>query len=86
MRDIRYWIEVIFRRRLTVQRVALIVVGLVALGSLVWPPLYESRSKILIQSSAAGLLVSPGVEQDTGNPRPVANPVSEEASIPRSRC
>jgi uncharacterized protein involved in exopolysaccharide biosynthesis len=78
MRDIQYWIEIIFRRRVTIQRVLLGVVGLVALGSLIWPPMYESRSKVLVQPNAASMLVSPGVTQDSDTPRNFANPVTEE--------
>ena len=78
MRDIQYWIEVIFRRRITIQRVTLTVVGFVAAASLIWPPMYESRSKVLVQPNAASMLMSPGVTQDSDTPRNFANPVTEE--------
>ena len=78
MRDIQYWIEVIFRRRALIQRVMLFVVAIVAAGTLIWPPLYESRSKVLVLPNSASILSSPGVTQDVDTPRNIANPVTEE--------
>jgi uncharacterized protein involved in exopolysaccharide biosynthesis len=77
--DINYWIELIFRRRRTVIEVGGIVFGLVVLGTLLWPPVYQATSKILVQDNRAQLLVSPGLQQDTPqNPAAIANPINEQ--------
>ena len=72
------WIEQIFRRRALALRVGLIVFGVIALGSILWPPTYESTSKILVQSNRAQLLVSPGLKEDAANQSTQAQPVAEQ--------
>jgi uncharacterized protein involved in exopolysaccharide biosynthesis len=72
------WIEQIFRRRALALRVGLIVFGVIALGSILWPPTYESTSKILVQSNRAQLLVSPGLKEDAANQATQTNPVAEQ--------
>src|SRR5882757_2471801 len=79
LRSLRDWIELVNRRRNTALMVGLTVFGIIALGSMMWPPTYMSSSQILIQDNRAELLVSPGI-QENGNQSPAAisNPVSEQ--------
>ena len=78
-RDLNYWTEMIFRRRIMVLEVCAVVFGLVMLGTLVWPPIYQGTAKIFVRDNRAELLVSPGLSANTPqNPAVVANPVNEE--------
>ncbi len=78
-RDLNYWTEMIFRRRVTVLEVGAVVFGLVVLATLLWPPIYQGTAKIFVRDNRAELLVSPGMGVNTPqNPAVVANPVSEE--------
>src|SRR5579863_8544085 len=72
------YVEQIFRRRVLALRVGLIVFGVIALGSLLWPPTYESASEILVQSNRAQLLVSPGLKEDAANQSTQTLPVAEQ--------
>jgi uncharacterized protein involved in exopolysaccharide biosynthesis len=72
------WVEQIFRRRELALKVGLIVFGVIALGSLLWVPTYESVSEILVQSNRAQLLVSPGLKEDAGNQATQTVPVMEQ--------
>ncbi len=78
-RDLNYWIEMIFRRRTTVLEVCAVVFGLVVVGTLLWPPIYQGTAKIFVRDNRAELLVSPGLAATTPqNPAVVSNPVNEE--------
>ncbi len=78
-RDFNYWTEMIFRRRVTVLEVCAVVFGLVVVGTLVWPPIYQGTAKIFVRDNRAELLVSPGLGANTPqNPAVITNPVSEE--------
>jgi len=78
-RDLNYWIEMVFRRRITVLEVAGVMFGLVVLGTLLWPPIYQGSAKIFVRDNRAELLVSPGMSENTPqNPAVIANPVNEE--------
>jgi uncharacterized protein involved in exopolysaccharide biosynthesis len=72
------WIERIFRRRVLAFRVGLLVFGIIAVGSLLWSPTYESVSDILVQSNRAQLLVSPGLKENASNQTTQAVPVMEQ--------
>jgi uncharacterized protein involved in exopolysaccharide biosynthesis len=72
------YVEQIFRRRVLALRVGLIVFGVIAIGSLLWPPTYESVSEILVQSNRAQLLVSPGLKEDAANQSTQTLPVAEQ--------
>jgi uncharacterized protein involved in exopolysaccharide biosynthesis len=72
------WVEQVFRRRVLALRVGLIVFGVIALGSLLWPPTYESVSEILVQSNRAQLVVSPGLKEDAANQAAQTVPVAEQ--------
>ena len=79
MRDIDYWLDLCIRRRTLVLQVAGLVLGLVILGTLLWPPVYEATAEILVQDSRAQFLVSPDIQSNsTERPAVIANPVSEE--------
>ena len=79
MRDLNYWIELMFRRKNAFLETAGIILGLVVLGTLLWPPVYESTAKIFVQNNRAQLLVSPDLQTESSqNPGIVANPVSEQ--------
>ena len=79
LRDLNYWIELLFRRRNAFLETAGIIFGLVVLGTLLWPPLYQSTAKIFVQNNRAQLLVSPDLQiESSQNPGIVANPVSEQ--------
>jgi polysaccharide biosynthesis protein PslE len=78
-RDLNYWVEMIFRRRVTVLEVGAVVFGLVVVGTLLWPPVYQGTAKIFVRDNRAELLVSPGLSENTPqNPAVVTNPVNEE--------
>ena len=74
-----FWVELPFRRQTTFLQAAGIVLGIVLLGTLVWPPIFRSTGKILVQDNRAQLLVSPGIQEDLSNQPTVVNtPVTEE--------
>ncbi len=78
-RDLHYWIELLFRRKNAFLETAGIIFGLVVIGTLLWPPLYQSSAKILVQDNRAQLLVSPDLQTESSqNPAIIANPVSEQ--------
>ena len=80
---IHEWQDLIRRRRLTIIRVAIVAFGVVLIGTLLWPPTYESSSMILVQDNRAQLLVSPAVQDNSPNrPTVVANPVTEQDLTP----
>ncbi|MGH7915458.1 MAG: GumC family protein [Candidatus Binataceae bacterium] len=78
-RDLNYWIELLFRRKNAFLETAGIIFGLVALGTLLWPPVYKSTAEIFVQDNRAQLLVSPNLQTGSSqNPSIVANPVNEQ--------
>jgi uncharacterized protein involved in exopolysaccharide biosynthesis len=72
------WVEQIFRRRALALRVGLLVFGVIALGSILWAPTYESVCEILVQSNRAQLVVSPGLKEDAANQATQTVPVGEQ--------
>ena len=78
-RDVKYWVDLIVRRRVTAMQVGGAIFGLIAMATLLWPPVYQSKAKILVQDSRAQYLVSPDLQDNlTQKPAAVVNPVSEE--------
>lgn len=74
-----FWLELVIRRKSIFLQVAGFVLGLVAIGSYLWPPVYEATAKILVQDNRAQFLVSPDLQDSSPDkPAVVANPVSEE--------
>ena len=80
MREVDYWIDLAIRRRTVFLQAAGIVLGLVVLGTLLWPPSYQSSAEILVQDNRAQFLVSPEIQDNpnSGKPAVVVNPVSEQ--------
>ncbi|SRR5579875_250942 len=77
-REFGYWKELILRRRSTVVQVAAALFGLILLGTLLWPPVYRSTAKILIQDNRAQYLVSSDLQPNTQQTALTVKPVSEE--------
>jgi uncharacterized protein involved in exopolysaccharide biosynthesis len=78
-RNLNYWIELVFRRQQIVFTLAGTVLGIIVVGTIFWPPVYESTAKILVQDNRAQLLVSPDLRDDSPQrPAVVSNPVTEE--------
>jgi uncharacterized protein involved in exopolysaccharide biosynthesis len=72
-------IELVYRRRRTALIAGLIVFGVVAAGTLLWPPVYQSNCQVLVQDNRAQLLVSPDLQVNAPpNSATVSNPVSEQ--------
>jgi len=73
------YVDLLYRRRRTALIAGLTVFGVVAVGTLLWPPVYLSNCQVLIQDNRAQLLVSPDLQvnapQNSGS---VSNPVNEQ--------
>ena len=79
MLEFDYWIDLAMRRRLVFLQAAGLVLGLVVVGTFLWPPVYQSAAEILVQDNRAQFLVSPDIQDNaTEKPQVVANPVSEQ--------
>ncbi len=73
------WIDLVYRRRRTALGSAMIIFGLVVVGTLIWPPVYASTCQVLVQDNRAQLLVSPGMQGNSQqSPSAITNPVSEQ--------
>lgn len=76
---LQFWIELPFRRRTLFLQVFGIALAIVVIGTLIWPPVYRSTSKILVQDNRAQLLISPGLQENLSNqPTVVSSPISEQ--------
>jgi uncharacterized protein involved in exopolysaccharide biosynthesis len=75
----RDWIDIAWRRRRIAAIASLTVFGVVAIGTLLLPPLYSSSCQVLVQDNRAQLLVSPEL-QGSSPPGSAAvnNPVEEQ--------
>jgi len=79
MLEFDYWVDLAIRRRLVFLQAAGLVLGLVVVGTFLWPPVYQSAAEILVQDNRAQFLVSPDIQDNsTERPQVVANPVSEQ--------
>jgi uncharacterized protein involved in exopolysaccharide biosynthesis len=81
MREVYFeqWVQFALRRRVVMIEVAVAIMAVVAAATFLWPPVYQSTAKILVQDNRAQLLVSPALENNTPNqPAVVANAVTEE--------
>jgi uncharacterized protein involved in exopolysaccharide biosynthesis len=75
----RDWIDIAWRRRRIATIAGLMVFGVVAVGTLLWPPIYSSNCQVLVQDNRAQLLVSPDLQGSTPqNSAAVNNPVQEQ--------
>jgi tyrosine-protein kinase Etk/Wzc len=78
-RDVDYWADLLVRRRTIALETAAVVFGLIAIGTLLWPPTYQSSAEILVQDKRAQYLVSPDLQEDTmAKQAVVARPVTQE--------
>jgi uncharacterized protein involved in exopolysaccharide biosynthesis len=76
---LEFWIEMLCRRWTVALQVGLLAFVIVALGSVLLPPTYQSSAKVLVESNRAQLLVSPGLQQDSpSQPSALSNPVNEQ--------
>jgi uncharacterized protein involved in exopolysaccharide biosynthesis len=79
MQTLEFWIETLCRRWVVAMQVGLLAFGMVALGSMLLPPTYQSAAEILVESNRAQLLVSPSLQQDVSNQASaLTNPVTEQ--------
>ena len=76
-RDLQYWLELLARRRSIALQVGCAVFGLIVLGTLLWPPVYRSTAKILVQDNRAEYLVSPDLQDGSQKQAVVANPITQ---------
>lgn len=77
-RDLQYWLELLIRRRSIALQVGAAVFGLVLLGTLLWPPVYRSTAKILVQDNRAQYLVSSDLQDGAAEKQAVvANPITQ---------
>jgi uncharacterized protein involved in exopolysaccharide biosynthesis len=77
--DLRYWFELMLRRRVIAMETFAVLFGLVVLGTALWPPEYESVAEILVQDNRAQLLVSPNLRDSSPKDATiVVNPVNEQ--------
>ena len=53
------------RRWVVALQAGLLAFAMVALGTVLLPPTYQSTAKVLVESNRAQLLVSPGLQQDS---------------------
>src|ERR1700682_2500575 len=75
----RDWIDLVYRRRRSAVAAALTIFSVIAVGTLIWPPVYASTCQVLVQDHRAQLLVSPGLQENSQqSPSAVANPVNEQ--------
>jgi uncharacterized protein involved in exopolysaccharide biosynthesis len=75
----RDWIDIAWRRRRIATIAGLVIFGVVAVGTLLWPPIYSSNCQVLVQDNRAQLLVSPELQGSTPqNSGSVNNPVQEQ--------
>ena len=58
----RDWIEIAYRRRRTALIAGLTVFGVVAVGTLLWPPVYLSNCQVLVQDIGRKSLASPDLQ------------------------
>jgi uncharacterized protein involved in exopolysaccharide biosynthesis len=78
-RDLNYWVGLIRRRKAVILEVGVAVFALIAIATLVWPPVYQSTAKILVQDNRAQYLISPQIQGSSADrPAVLPNPVTEE--------
>ena len=68
-----YWLELVWRRRAVALWAGAAVFGLILLGTLLYPPLYESTAQILVQSNRVHYVVSPALQSASDPNAPVVN-------------
>ena len=74
----RDWIDIAWRRRRIATIAGLMVFGVVAVGTVLWPPQYSSNCQVLVQDNRAQLLVSPDLQ---GNAPPNSSAVNNAGVV-----
>jgi uncharacterized protein involved in exopolysaccharide biosynthesis len=78
-RDLAYWVDLLARRQTIALETAAVVLGVVVMATLLWPPTYQSSAKILVQDKREQYLVSPDLQDDPAAKQAVAaRPVTQE--------
>jgi uncharacterized protein involved in exopolysaccharide biosynthesis len=68
-----FWLELAWRRRHAALWAAAMVFGLILVGTLLYPPLYESTAQILVQSNRVHYVISPALQSASDPNAPVVN-------------
>lgn len=77
--DLGYWIDLLRRRRRIALQVGILLFGLIALGTLAWPPTYQSTAKILVQGQREQYVVSPDLQDgQVVKQAVVSRPITQE--------
>jgi len=77
--SVSYWFDLLARRRRIALQVGLVAFGLILLGTLLWPPTYESNAKILVQGQREQYLVSSDLQSDQQMKQAVVSrPITQE--------
>lgn len=77
--SLAYWSDLLVRRRIIAIQTAVALFAVVVVGTLMWPPTYQSTAKILVQDKRAQYLVSSDLQEDpTAKQAIVARPVTQE--------
>jgi uncharacterized protein involved in exopolysaccharide biosynthesis len=71
--DLDLWIEAIWRRRAAAAWTAGGIFALIFVGTVLYPPLYESTARILVSPNRAHLIVSPALQTGSDPNAPVVN-------------
>jgi uncharacterized protein involved in exopolysaccharide biosynthesis len=66
-----YWLELLWRRRRVALWTGAGVFALILLGTIAYPPLYDSSAQILVQSNRAHYIVSPALQSASDPNAPV---------------
>jgi succinoglycan biosynthesis transport protein ExoP len=72
-RKIDYWIDLLWRRRRTAGWVAGGIFGFIFLVTILYPPIYESKAQLLIQSNRANYLISPALQTSSDSSTPLVS-------------
>lgn len=78
--DLAVWLEALWRRRLVAAGAAAGFFALVFLGTVLYPPLYESTARILVSPNRAHYIISPALQTPSDPNAPVVSdrPVTEQ--------
>ena len=71
--DLGVWLEALWRRRTAAAWSAAVVFAVILLGTLAYPPLYESTARILVSSNRAHYLVTPALQTASDPNAPVVS-------------
>lgn len=71
--DLADWLEALWRRRAVAAWTAAGLFALIFLGTLAYPPVYESTARILVSPNRAHYIVSPALQSQSDPNAPVVN-------------